>query len=814
MTQIDERDQQIEALRNRLSRLVEASLRINESLEFDAVLQEVLDSARSLTGATYGLMVLLDDEGRVQDCKTSGLSPIQSTRLWLRPERHKLFEHFTHIREPLRLRNLHSYLRSEGLPEFRPQIPLSPTPAALATPIRYRGQSVGTFSLCEKAGEDAFTPADEETLVMFASQAALVIANARRHRDEQKARLDLETLIDTSPVGVVVFDARSGVPQTFNREARRIVGVLLTPGHPEEQLLDVLAFRRADGREVSLEGSQLARLLRSGETVRAEEIVLHVPDGRSVTTLVNATPIRSKDGEIESVVVTIQDMTPLEDLERLRAEFLGMVSHELRVPLTSIKGSTAALLDDASILDPAEARQFYRIIDQQADRMRDLISDLLDVARIETGSLAITPEPADVGDIVDEARNAFLRGDDGRAIEINLSPDLPWVMVDRRRIVQVLDNLLFNAARFSDASSPIRLAAIREDFHVHISVADEGKGLTEDLLPQLFRKFSQIDGNNDERVSQGTGLGLAICKGIVEAHGGRVWADSDGPGLGTKVTFTVPVAEEIPASAVRAPARTGKHARDSEKHNGAILAVDDDPQTLRSVRETLTQAGYAAIVTGDPGEVAELIESREPRLVLLDLVLPGTDGFALMKEILEIDRIPVIFLSGYGQEENVERAFALGASDYIVKPFSPTELVVRIKAALRKEAGPLRKVTEEPFALQDLAVDIEERSVTVGGRRVDLTAHEYELLRELCASPGRVVTHDALLRRIWGRRRGGDMRRVRTLVKRLRRKLGDDADDPRYIFTEHGVGYRIGKPEGKPAATTESARPTQREEEP
>lgn len=802
--QIDERDQQIEALRNRLSRLGEASLRINESLEFDAVLQEVLDSARSLTGARYGLMVLLDDEGRVQDCKTSGLSSMQSRRLWLRPERHRLFEHFIHVKEPLRLRNLHSYLRSEGLPEFRPEVPLSPSPAALATPIRYRGQSVGTFSLCEKGGEGAFTAEDEETLVMFASQAALVIANARRHRDEQKARLDLETLIDTSPVGVVVFDARSGAPLTFNREARRLVGALLTPGHPEEQLLDVMKFRRADGREVSLEESELAELLGSGETLRAEEIVLFVPDGRSVTTLVNATPIRSRDGDIESVVVTIQDMTPLEDLERLRAEFLGMVSHELRVPLTSIKGSTAALLDDASKLDPAEARQFYRIIDQQADRMRDLISDLLDVARIETGSLAITPEPAAVGDVVDEARNTFLRGGETRTVEINLSPDLPWVMVDRRRIVQVLDNLLFNAARYSDASSPIRLAASREDFDVHISVAEEGVGLAADLLPQLFRKFSRIDSSNDESVTQGTGLGLAICKGIVEAHGGRVWAESDGPGKGTKVTFTVPVAEEIPASAIRTGASTGTRSHDSAEHHGAILAVDDDPQTLRSVREVLTRAGFAAIVTGDPGEVAGLIESREPILVLLDLVMPGTDGFELMKDILEIDRIPVIFLSGYGQEENVERAYALGATDYIVKPFSPTELVARIKAALRKEMDALRKDPEEPCVFQDLTVNFEERSVTVGGRRVELTAHEYEMLYELCVSPGRVVTHNTLMRRIWGRQRGGDMRRVRTLVKRLRRKLGDDADEPRYIFTEHGVGYRMGRPEGGESASTES----------
>ena len=165
---------------------------------------------------------------------------------------------------------------------------------------------------------------------MFASQAALVIANARRHRDEQRTRADLETLVNTTPVGVMVFDAGIGEVRSINREARRIVSGLSEPGGTAEQLLEVLTFRRGDGREVSLVEFPLTRGLSTGETVRAEEIVLQSPDGRSVTTLVNATPIFSEEGEegeVESVVVTIQDMTPMEELERLRAEFLGMVSH-------------------------------------------------------------------------------------------------------------------------------------------------------------------------------------------------------------------------------------------------------------------------------------------------------------------------------------------------------------------------------------------------------------------------------------------------------------------------------------------------------
>ena len=169
------------------------------------------------------------------------------------------------------------------------------------------------------------------------------------------------------------------------------------------------------------------------ETVRAEEIELSVPDGRSVTTLVNATPIHSAHGTVESVVVTVQDLAPLEDLERLRAEFLGMVSHELRAPLTSIKGSAATVLNAKPELDPAEMREFFRIVDEQADAMRALIGDLLDVGRIDSGTLSVYPEPTDVADLVDRARNTFLSGGGRHSVLIDLPPDLPRALADRRR---------------------------------------------------------------------------------------------------------------------------------------------------------------------------------------------------------------------------------------------------------------------------------------------------------------------------------------------------------------------------------------------
>ena len=789
MAQADDQAREIAELRDRLSRLSQASLRINESLDFDTVLQGVLDSACSLTGARYGVITLLDESGQVQDFVTSGLTSEEHRRFTDLPEGMMFFQYLSNIQEPLRLRDFHSHIRSLGLPEFQPPMAVSTPLPFLAAPIRHLGESVGAFYVGEKDVE--FTPEDEETLVMFASQAALVIANARRYRDEQRARADMETLIDTSPVGVLVFNAKTGSVTSVNREARRIVSGLHMPDGSAEELLDMLTFRRADGREVSLEEFPLAQALSTGETVRAEEIVIEVPDGGSVTTLVNATPIRSEEGEVVSVVVTLQDMTPLEELERLRAEFLGMVSHELRTPLTSIKGSAATLTEAASDLDPAEMLQFFRIIGEQADYMRDLIGDLLDVARIETGELSVAPAPAEVATLVDEARSRFQSGGGRSNLRIDLSPELPLVMADGRRIIQVLSNLLSNAARHSHESSAIGVSAVREGYHVAVSVTDEGRGIATERLPHLFRKFSRLEGEDRGRDIAGSGLGLAICKGIVEAHGGRIWAESDGPGLGARFTFTIPVAGDAGIGAANLRVRSSRSERERER----ILAVDDDPQTLRHVRDALTNAGYAPVVTGDPEEALSLVEANDPHLVLLDLMLPGTDGIELMRNILDMADVPVIFLSVYGQEEIIARAFENGADDYVVKPFSPMELVARIKAALRKREAPEWAEPSEPFVLGDLTIDYAERRVTLAGRPVQLTAIEYGLLFELSVNAGRVLTYDRLLRRVWGLRRSGDSRRVRTAAKQLRRKLGDDANNPTYILNEPRVGYRMAKGE-------------------
>ena len=229
---------------------------------------------------------------------------------------------------------------------------------------------------------------------------------------------------------------------------------------------------------------------------------------------------------------------------------------------------------------------------------------------------------------MDQARNTFLTGGGRHEIFIDLSPDLPRVMADRPRILQVLNNLLSNAARHSPESVPIRVSAARDGVHVAVSVSDEGRGMPAEQLARLFQKYTGRDGDGERR-SRGAGLELTICKGLVEAHGGRIWATSGGTGQGTQFTFTIPVAEEAVAGAALSLARRPQEGPESIP----ILVVDDDPHTLRFVRDLLAAAGFSPLVTADHREISRIVNTEKPRLVLLDLLLPGTDGIELMESV-------------------------------------------------------------------------------------------------------------------------------------------------------------------------------------
>ena len=779
--------------KQRLVSLINAIQRINGTLHSDTVMDEVVNSARSLTGARYGVLLAYDGAGGVRDIFTAGRIPEDHLIVEEPPEGWGLLSYLNEIDEPLRLADITSHPRSTGFPENLP-----PMLTFLGMPMRHGDEHVGTIFLTEKEEGQEFTEEDEETLVMLVSLGTTGIRNARTHENEIRAKADLQSLLDLSPVAVSVFDAKTGKLTSCNSEFRRMAGDLLDT--PWEEELPLWTFYRADGREIPLSELPLSRVFQFGETVRGEDIVVKFPGGRLCPTLVNAAPMYSEQGELVAAMVTSQDLTPLVDQERVRGEFLGLVSEELRMPLTAIKGSVSALSNIAGPAGLGESQQLLKIIDQQTDLMRSQINTLVELTYIQSGTLSVSPETADVSDLLNEAIAEFMRGHAGGSIGIEVPPGLPSVLADKQRIGQVLTNLLYSVARHTSDTSSITASATKVDIYVAISVSarigDAPARESSDLLQRTLGPQLQ----DLRRVVGGESLALAMCKGIVEAHGGRMRMESDDHARNMTITFTLPAAAQTVFEEEEAPG-AGLSRLQPGGPNGAaggdgarILAVIDDARVMGMVRRTLSRAGYTPIAAHDFNSTGRYIEEEKPQLLLLDLSTLGSGGFRLTHRLSSDYDLPIIVLSGQGNDENIERAFDMGADDYIVKPFSPSELVARISASLRKRAASRHVESPAQYRLGNVAIDYEARTVRVSGDPVHLTATEYELLHELSTKAGRIMSQDELLQRVWGQEYSGESQLLRSYIKSLRQKLGDNARSPTYIFTEHGIGYRMRRP--------------------
>ncbi len=222
-----------------------------------------------------------------------------------------------------------------------------------------------------------------------------------------------------------------------------------------------------------------------------------------------------------------------------------------------------------------------------------------------------------------------------------------------------------------------------------------------------------------------------------------------------------------------------------------VLVVDDEEAIAEAVRARLESEGYEVLVASDGPEAIRLCEERRPDLVVLDLMLPGMDGLDVCRAIQRDRWVPVLMLTARTEEEDKVAGFAVGADDYLTKPFSLRELAVRVRAILRRveRAAGLAGAGEAPLERDGLVIEPGKRRVTVDGREVALTPLEFDILHTLASSPGTVFTRDQLMETVWGYRDYAGGRVVDSHVARLRRKLGDDSADPRFIRTVHGVGY-------------------------
>ena len=784
------------ALKDRLARLSEASISISGNLDTEGVLQNVINSARELTCARYGALLTFQPSGDVRDFFTCGLSQEERERMTHPPQGLGLLGYISRTKGPVRLKDMATHPEALGLPEDHP-----PMRTFLGMPIYHRSEHVGNLYLTEKEGEQEFTQEDEEAAAKIAAQAASVIYNSRRYEAEHRAKTDLETLLEICPVAVSVFDVRLGAISYMNQESRRLLGGLAPSSDDLNNIFQSLKFTRPDGRELSFAELPGTRALQSGETTVAEEIVIHRLDGTKLTTLVNCAPIFSRSGEIVSVLTVMQDMTPLEEQELRRAEFLGMVSEELRTPLATIKGSVIALRSIVEAMQPAEPEQLLRIVDQQADLMRSQINSLIELTRIETGTLSIVTEPADVKGLIELSCGGYLREHTGITIQLDIAEGLATVLADRERISKVLNNFLRQAAMHSSESSQVKVSAAMIDIYVVVSVSVEGRPAPSERIPfplnatespQLLEKATQAHNKAAELASRGEGLAMAYCRGVVEAHGGRVRTVVDEQEGSLSLSFTLPsIKGEILSPDLGKIVGEPSPVRPERTQ---ILVAIEDTRLLGTIRNVLSNAGYGPVIAAGLHDVEKLAASEKTKLIILDIAGREEECFRTLRRVENLLNLPAIVLCDRDDEDYVVRAFEMGADGYMVKPFSPTELIARIKATLRRSTSGGASGSSKTFQLGDVLINFDERTVYVSGQPIQLTATEYSLLTELSNSAGKVLIQDRLLHRIWGPEYLGEPQLLRSYIKSLRKKLGDNARNPRYIFTEHGIGYRMAKP--------------------
>ncbi len=226
-----------------------------------------------------------------------------------------------------------------------------------------------------------------------------------------------------------------------------------------------------------------------------------------------------------------------------------------------------------------------------------------------------------------------------------------------------------------------------------------------------------------------------------------------------------------------------------------ILVVDDEPHVLKLVRANLESSGYKVLTAADGVEAVNLVERELPDLVILDLMLPRMDGYAACRRIREFSTVPVIMLTARSAQVDLVHGFEVGADDYLTKPFSVTELLMRVQAVLRRSRWPEEILTRQQFKAGPIEIDFAQHRVTAGGEPVKLTPTEYRLLSYLASNANRVVTHRELLRAVWGPEYGEETEYLRVYMRYLRQKLEPEPSDPKYLLTQPGAGYMLYQPE-------------------
>ena len=447
----------------------------------------------------------------------------------------------------------------------------------------------------------------------------------------------------------------------------------------------------------------------------------------------------------------------------LRTAILSAVSHDLRTPLSGIKASVTSLLQEDVEWTPEARHEFLLTIDEESDRLNDLVGNLLDMSRLQTGALDVSLSA--VG--VDEVIPAALASIGARAAEVDVDVDEthPRVLADPGLLERALANVIVNALNHSPPGERVRVVAGAAGDAVDVRVVDRGPGVPPGDRETVFLPFQRLGDTGG-----GDGVGTRP-RGRERVRGG------DRRGRGDR-------------------GHPGRRADDGVPPQGGavtrILVVDDEPQLLRALGTNLKARDYE-VDLAPTGELALTLAARNhPDLVVLDLGLPGIDGIEVIQGLRGWTQVPIIVLSVREGERDKVAALDAGADDYVTKPFGMDELLARLRAALRRAAP-----ADETAAVvtPDFTVDLAAKRVTNAAGDVRLTPTEWEIVEILVRNPGKLITQRQLLHEVWGPQYSTETNYLRVYMAQIRRKLEPDPSRPRSFHTEARMGYRFDPPE-------------------
>jgi signal transduction histidine kinase/CheY-like chemotaxis protein len=376
----------------------------------------------------------------------------------------------------------------------------------------------------------------------------------------------------------------------------------------------------------------------------------------------------------------------LQEANHRKDEFLAMLAHELRNPLAPIR-TAVQLLRLKELAEPHRLRA-REVIERQVEHLVSLIDDLLDVSRITRGMITLQLEPVLLGAIVARAVETARPAIDlqRHALELDLPDELITVEGDKTRLVQVIANILHNAAKFMDPGGRIRLRAAREGHQVAIAIADSGIGIAPELVPNVFELFTQVH-SKSERAQGGLGIGLALVRQLTEMHGGTVTVHSDGPGRGAEFTVRLPIMS-APLATVSGQRREPESIPSLASQR--ILVADDNRDAVEALALQLRLAGHDVRTAHDGVQALAVAQTFEPAIVLLDLGMPRMDGYEAARQFRLRDpgrRVTLIALTGWGQQQDRERTSAAGFDAHLVKPVAEAHLFKALATAVEGNRG-------------------------------------------------------------------------------------------------------------------------------